>query len=75
MLFLRFYTIRTTNQLEQVSKEMKRRTKMVEVFCGEEAVKKLFYLVLSNLNEQLEGCRLRGFAEVLMESYHVGQTQ
>ncbi len=65
----------TTNQLERVSKEVKRRTKVVEVFCGEEAVEKLLYLVLSNLNERLEGRRLRGFAEALMGSYHVAQTQ
>lgn len=30
-----------TNQLERLSKEVKRRTKVVKVFCGEEAVKKL----------------------------------
>ncbi|MEM3658671.1 MAG: hypothetical protein QXQ66_09720, partial [Candidatus Hadarchaeum sp.] len=29
------------------------------------------YLVLYSLNERLEGRRLRGFAEVLMESYHM----
>lgn len=33
----------TTNQLEWLAKEMKRRTKAVEVFCGEEAVAKLLY--------------------------------
>ncbi|MEM1684381.1 MAG: transposase, partial [Nanopusillaceae archaeon] len=64
----------TTNQLERLAKEVKRRTKVVEVFCGEEAVEKLLYLVLSNLNERLEGRRLRGFAEVLMGSYHAAQT-
>ena len=41
----------TTNQLERVSKEIKRQTKGVEVFWGEEAVEKLLYLVLSNLHE------------------------
>ena len=34
-------------------------------------VEKLLYLVLSNLNERLEGRRLRGFTEALTESYHV----
>jgi len=49
---------------------VKRRAKVVEVFCGEEALVELLYLVLSNLNERLEGRRLRGFAEVLTGSYH-----
>ena len=61
----------TTNQLERVSKEVKRRTKVVEVFWSEEAVEKLLYLVLGNLNEQLEGRWLRGFAEALMGSHHI----
>ncbi|MEM1785609.1 MAG: transposase, partial [Candidatus Bathyarchaeia archaeon] len=60
--------------LERLAKEIKRRTKVVEVFCGEEALEKLLYLVLSNLNERLEGRRLRGFAEMSMESYHAAQT-
>ncbi|MBC7109203.1 MAG: IS256 family transposase, partial [Methanomassiliicoccales archaeon] len=45
----------TTNQLERLAKEVKRRTKVVEVFCGEEAVEKLLYLVLSHLDEVPEG--------------------
>jgi len=44
---------------------VKRRTKVVEVFCGEEAVEKLLYLVLAEMNE-----RLGGFAELMMEGYH-----
>ncbi len=64
-----------TNQLARVSKKVKRRTKVVEVFCGEEAREKLVYLVLSNLHERLEGRRLRGFAEITMGSYHVIQTR
>ncbi len=65
----------TTNQLERVSKEVKRRTKVVEVSWGEEAVEKLLYLVLRNLNERLEGRQLRSFAEALMGSHHIAQTQ
>lgn len=64
----------TTNQLEWVSKETKRWTKVVEVFWGKEAVEKLPYLVLSNLNERLGGRRLRDFAETWMGSYHAVQT-
>ena len=36
----------TTNQLERLMKELKRRTKVVEIFCGPEALEKLIYLVL-----------------------------
>ena len=36
----------TTNQLERGSKEVRRRTKRVKAFWGEEAVEKLLYLVL-----------------------------
>jgi transposase-like protein len=38
-----------TNQLERLSKEVKVQTKVIEVFCGEEAVEKPLYLVLSRL--------------------------
>jgi len=36
----------TTNQLERLIKKVKRRMKVVEIFCGPEAVEKLLYLVL-----------------------------
>jgi putative transposase len=65
----------TTNQLERLAKEVKKRTKVVEVFCGEEAVEKLLYLVLCDLNEVLGTRRLRGFAEMLTGSYHADRTQ
>ena len=64
----------TTNQLEGFAKEVKRRTKVVEVFCSEEAAEKLLYLVLSQLDEVWGTRRLRGFAEILMGSYHADQT-
>ena len=59
----------TTNQLERLAKEVKRRTKVVEVFCSEEAAEKLLYLVLSALDEVWGACRLRGFTEILMGRY------
>ena len=65
----------TTNQLERLAKEVKRRTKVVEVFCSEEAAEKLLYLVLSQLDEAGGARRLRGFAEIQMGSYHADQTQ
>jgi len=46
----------------------------VEVFCGEGAVEKLLYLVLSQLDERWGARRLRGFAEVEMGSCHADQT-
>jgi len=64
----------TTNQLERLAKEVKRRTKVVEVFCSEEAAEKLLYLVVSALDEIWGARRLRGFAEIQMGSYHAGQT-
>jgi transposase-like protein len=60
----------TTNQLERLMKEVKRRTKVVEIFCGPEAVEKLVYLVLVQENEKLGKRRLRGFAEIQMGSCH-----
>jgi len=59
-----------TNQLERLIKELKRRTKVVEVFCGPQALEKLVYLMLVQENERLLGRRLRGFAEMQLESCH-----
>jgi len=64
----------TTNQLERLAKEVKRRTKVVEVFCSEEAAEKLLYLVLSQLDEAWGARRLRGFAEIRMGSHYADQT-
>ena len=50
----------TTNQLERLAKEVKRWTKVVEVFCSEEAAEKLLYLVLSQLDEAWGAPRVCG---------------
>ena len=55
-------------------KEMKRRTKVVEVFGDSATVEKLLYLVLTGLNERLSARRLKGFAEIKVGSYHAIQT-
>jgi len=60
----------TTNQRERLAKEVKRRTKVVAVFCSEEAAEKILYLVLSQLDEAWGARRPRGFAEIQMGSYH-----
>ena len=66
----------TTNQLERLIKELKRRTKVVEVFCGPQALEKLVYLVLVQENEKLLRRRLCGFAEIQTGSCHApGHTQ
>jgi transposase-like protein len=62
-----------TNQLERLMKGVKRRTKVVEIFCGPEAVEKLVYLVLVQENEKLLKRRLRGFAEIQMGSCYAAE--
>ena len=66
----------TLNKVRKVDREVKRRTKLVEVFGDSAAAEKLLYLylVLTSLNERLSARRLKGFAEIEMESYHVAQT-
>ena len=56
----------TTNQLERLAKEVKRRTKVGETFCSEDAVEKLFYLFLSQLDKAWGGRKLRGFAKMTL---------
>jgi len=48
-------------------KEIKRRVKVIEVFCSEEAAEKVLYLVLSELNERYRRYRLLGFAKLPQE--------
>jgi transposase-like protein len=55
--------IYTTNQLERTGKEVKRRTKTIEVFSSEESLISVLYLILKNENERLGQRRLRGFAK------------
>ena len=67
--------IYTTNQLERLAKEIKRRTKVVEVFCSENAVEKLLFLILSQINESFKARRLHGFAEALTGNGLTSQIQ
>ena len=64
----------TTDRPERLMKELKQRTKVVEVFCGPGALQKLVYLVLVQENERLLGRRLRGFTEIQMGSDHAPET-
>jgi len=64
----------TTNLLERLAKEVKRRTKVVEVFCDESAVENLLYMVLSQLDKAWGMRRLQGFAEIQIGNCHVAFT-
>jgi putative transposase len=44
--------IRTTNMMERINKEMKRRTKVVGAFPNEEALLRLVGSILMNMNEE-----------------------
>jgi putative transposase len=57
--------IYTTNQLERLMKEIKRRTKVIEVFSGPESAYKVVYLVLSQMNERYGRKSLPGFKEAM----------
>ena len=57
-------------------KEVKRRVKVVEIFCGPEAVEKLLYLVLEEKNQTALRWRLKGFAKIQAGSCHaLGHTK
>jgi transposase-like protein len=62
--------IYTTNQLERLAKEIKRRIKVIEVFPNEGSAGRLLYLILKELNERLNSRRLRGFKKIELGSYH-----
>ncbi len=50
-------TIYTINPLERFIKEVKRRTKVIEVFPDPEACSKVVYLVAQEMNEKYTGGR------------------
>ncbi|QER42546.1 hypothetical protein F1847_07250 [Thermodesulfobacterium sp. TA1] len=62
--------IYTTNQVERLAKEIKRRIKVIEVFPDEGSVERLLYLILKELNERLNSRKLRGFNEIELGNYH-----
>ncbi|MGQ9536690.1 MAG: transposase [Actinomycetota bacterium] len=53
--------IYTTNRLERINEEIKRRTKTIEAFSSEESLVSVLYLLLKFENEKLQQRRLRGF--------------
>jgi len=61
--------IYTTNSIEGLFKELKKRLKAMEVLQGEESADKVVYVILRGLNERYMLRKLRGF-EVAMERYY-----
>jgi len=53
--------IYTTNTVERFIKEVKRRTKVIEVFPQVNSAEKIMYLVSIDMNEKYASRRLRGF--------------
>ncbi len=62
--------IYTTNQLERLFKEVKRRLKVMEILPCEENAEKILYLILYDLNERLSRRKLPGFESALSEPSH-----
>ena len=56
--------IYTTNQLDRINKELKRRTKTIEAFSSEESLMSVLFLILKHENEKLQQRRLRGFGSL-----------
>ena len=56
-------SIYTTNQLERVNKEIRRRVKVIEVITGEKTLNKIFYYVITEINEKFQQRRLPNFAK------------
>jgi len=61
--------IYTTNSIERLFKEVKRRLKVMEVLQGEESAEKVLYVILRELNERLMSRKLKNF-EAAMERYY-----
>jgi transposase-like protein len=56
--------IYTTNQLERLAKEIKRRIKVIEVFLDEGSAGRSLYLILKKVNKRLSLRKIRGFNEI-----------
>ena len=56
--------IYTTNQLERLAKEIKRRIKVIEVFLDEGSAGRSLYLILKKVDKRLSLRKIRGFNEI-----------
>ena len=61
--------IYTTNLLERFIKEVKRRTKVIEVFPDDTSAEKILYLVATEMNDKYAERRLIGFQDAKDELY------
>ena len=62
--------IYTTNQLERLFKEVKRRLKVMEMLPEEENADKILFLIFYELNERISKKRLPGFELVFSDTFH-----
>lgn len=61
--------IYTTNQLERLFKEVKRRLKVMEILPHEENADKILYLIFFELNEKISSRKLPGFELVFSDTF------
>ncbi|MCD6449497.1 MAG: transposase [Thermotogaceae bacterium] len=57
--------IYTTDQIERLFKELKRRLKVMEQLQREKGAEKIIYVILRELNERYMSRRLRGFERAI----------
>ena len=57
--------IYTTNQIERLFKELKRRLKVMEQLQGEKGTEKIIYVILRELNDRYMSRKLRGFEKAV----------
>ena len=62
--------IYTTNQLERLFKEVKRRLKVMEMLPEVENADKILFLIFYELNERISKKRLPGFELVFSDTFH-----
>lgn len=72
MVYLRYpYLLRsfiyTTNSLERFIKEVKRRAKVIEVFPDDQAIEKVVYFVVEEMNEKYSRKKLKNFERIIEE--------
>lgn len=67
--------IYTTNQLERLMKEIKRRLKVMEILPSESSAEKILYMILREENEKYLKRKLRGFEGAFDEEENEGFEQ
>ena len=62
--------IYTTNQLERLFKEVKRRLKVIEILPDEENADRILFLIFFDLNEKISKRKLPSFEFIFPQSFH-----